>query len=165
LILALLAVPALGQLGVPLVAAHLTVFWFSQSSNVTPPVCMAAFAGAGIAGAQPYQTGFHAMKLSSFLYLMPFMFVYTPMLMPDGFNAGVAYTWAMLFLAAIPYGAGMIGFLIGRLAMWERVVLVAAGCAMAFPGHLSDALGTAMFLLVLGRQWAARRRSQLRPAR
>jgi TRAP-type uncharacterized transport system fused permease subunit len=105
------------------------------------------------------------MKLSSFLYLMPFMFVYTPMLMPDGFNAGVAYTWAMLFLAAIPYGAGMIGFLIGRLAMWERVVLVAAGCAMAFPGHLSDALGTAMFLLVLGRQWAARRRSQLRPAR
>ena len=70
-----------------------------------------------------------------------------------------------LFLAAIPYGAGMIGFLIGRLSTWERVILVAAGCAMAFPGHLSDALGLAMFLLVLGRQWAARRRSQLRPAR
>ena len=165
LILALLAVPALGQLGVPLIAAHLVVFWFSQSSNVTPPVCMSAFAGAGIAGAQPYQTGFHAMKFSSFLYLMPFMFVYTPMLMPDGFNADVAYTWAMLFLAAIPYGAGMIGFLIARLATWERVVLVAAGCAMAFPDHYSDAVGVVMFLAVLGRQWAARRRSQLRPAR
>jgi len=165
LILALLAVPALGQLGVPLIAAHLAVFWFSQSSNVTPPVCMSAFAGAGIAGAQPYQTGFHAMKFSSFLYLMPFMFVYTPMLMPDGFNADVAYSWAMLFLAAIPYGAGVIGFLMARLSTWERFVLVAAGCAMAFPGHLSDAIGLVAFLVILGRQWTGLRRARLRIVR
>jgi TRAP-type uncharacterized transport system fused permease subunit len=105
------------------------------------------------------------MKLSSFLYLMPFMFVYTPMLMPDGFNGNVAYTWAMLFLAAIPYGAGMIGYLIAPLSTWERVVLVVAGCSMAFPGQLSDAVGVVLFLAVLGRQWAVRRRAQPRPAR
>ncbi|MCL4744152.1 MAG: TRAP transporter fused permease subunit [Burkholderiaceae bacterium] len=164
LILALLAVPALGQLGVPLIAAHFVVFWFSQSSNVTPPVCMSAFAGAGIAGAHPYRTGFHAMKFSSFLYLMPFMFVYTPLLMPNGFDGTVAYAWAMLFLAAIPYGAGVIGFLIAPLAIWERVVLVAAGCAMAFPGHYSDAVGVIVFVAMFGRQWIAFRRTRLHAA-
>lgn len=160
LILALLAVPALGQLGVPLVAAHLAVFWFSQSSNVTPPVCMAAFAGAGIAGGHPYRTGFQAMKLSSFLYLMPFMFVYTPMLMPKGFSAEVAYTWALLFLSAIPYGAGAIGFLIAPLAAWERLLLIASGCLMAVPGVVTDSLGVLIFAAVLGRQWLAVRRGR-----
>src|SRR3546814_8620563 len=53
LIVALLAAPALGQMGIPLIAAHMTAFWYSQSSNVTPPVCMAAFAGSAIAGAHP----------------------------------------------------------------------------------------------------------------
>lgn len=160
LILALLAVPALGQLGVPLIAAHFVVFWFSQSSNVTPPVCIAAFAGAGIAGAHPYRTGFQAMKFSSFLYLMPFMFVYSPILMPNGFNATVLYAWVILFIAAIPYAAGMIGYLIAPLLLWERVVLVAAGCAMAFPGHNSDAIGAVLFLAMLGRQWLALRRTR-----
>lgn len=164
LILALLAVPALGQLGVPLVAAHLSVFWFSQSSNVTPPVCMAAFAGAGIAGGHPYRTGFHAMKFSSFLYLMPFMFVYTPILMPKGLTPDVVYTWALLFLAAIPYGAGVIGYLIRPLAAWERVLLVAAGCGMAVPGAVTDALGITVFLAVLGRQWLTVRRGAVRTA-
>ncbi|MCC6193114.1 MAG: TRAP transporter fused permease subunit [Burkholderiales bacterium] len=160
LILALLAVPALGELGVPLIAAHFVVFWFSQSSNVTPPVCIAAFAGAGIAGAQPYRTGFNAMRFSSFLYLMPFMFVYTPMLMPDGFNSVVIYSWVLLFLAAVPYAAGIIGYLIAPLATWERVVLVAAGCGMAFPGHYSDAVGVVVFLAMLARQWVVLRRTR-----
>lgn len=162
LILALLAVPALGQLGVPLVAAHLAVFWFSQSSNVTPPVCMAAFAGAGIAGAHPYRTGFEAMKLSSFLYLMPFMFVYTPMLMPDGFNSEVAYTWALMFLAAIPYGAGVVGFLIAPLAVWERVLLIAAGSLMVFGGVVTDVIGMVILLAVSSRQWLVVRRRYAR---
>ena len=78
LILAILAVPAMGEMGVPLLAAHFTAFWYSQSSNVTPPVCVAAFAGAGIAGGRPYATGFNAMRFSAYLYVMPFLFVYTP---------------------------------------------------------------------------------------
>ncbi|MBZ0149497.1 MAG: TRAP transporter large permease subunit, partial [Pseudorhodoplanes sp.] len=162
LILALLAVPALGQLGVPLVAAHFVVFWFSQSSNVTPPVCMAAFAGAGIAGGHPYRTGFHAMKFSSFLYLMPFMFVYTPMLMPEGISMEVAYTWAFLFLSTLPYGAGVIGYLIVPLTKVERVLLIAAGCGMALPGMTSSVVGLAVFLAVLGRQWFAARGTRVR---
>lgn len=162
LILALLAVPALGQLGVPLIAAHFAVFWFSQSSNVTPPVCMAAFAGAGIAGGHPYRTGLHAMKFSSFLYLMPFMFVYTPMLMPEGFDTAVAFTWAFLFLSALPYGAGAVGYLIAPLTKIERVLLIAAGCGMAFPGMASSVVGAIVFLAILARQWIATRGTSLR---
>jgi TRAP-type uncharacterized transport system fused permease subunit len=71
----------------------------------------------------------------------------------------------MLFLAAIPYGAGVIGFLMARLSTWERFVLIAAGCAMAFPGHLSDAIGLVAFLVILGRQWTGLRRARLRIVR
>jgi TRAP-type uncharacterized transport system fused permease subunit len=124
---------------------------------------MAAFAGAGIAGGHPYRTGLHAMRLSSFLYLMPFMFVYTPILMLDGFNANVAYTWVLLFLAAIPYGAGVIGFLFAPLAAWERAVLIVAGCAMAIPGVVTDALGIGAFVAIAARQWFAIRRARVRP--
>src|SRR3546814_13042256 len=60
LIVALLAAPALGQMGIPLLAAHMTAFWYSQSSNATPPVCMAAFDGSAIVGAPPFKTGFPA---------------------------------------------------------------------------------------------------------
>ena len=124
LILAVLAVPSLGELGVPLMAAHLSVFWFSQSSNVTPPVCMAAFAGASIAEAGPYRTGFTAMRFSAYLYLMPFMFVYTPILMPEGLTGEVIYTWIILFGAVVPFAAGMTGQLFGPMPAYQRVALV-----------------------------------------
>ena len=99
LILAVLAVPAMGEMGVPLLAAHFTAFWYSQSSNVTPPVCVAAFAGAGIAGGKPYATGFNAMRFSAYLYVVPFLFVYTPILMTDGFSLQVLFCW----ISAVSY--------------------------------------------------------------
>jgi TRAP transporter 4TM/12TM fusion protein len=138
LILAVLAAPALGEMGVPLLAAHLAVFWFSQSSNVTPPVCMAAFAGASIAQANPYSTGFQAMRFSSFLYIMPFMFVYTPILMLDGFNWSVVYTWAVMFFAAVPFAAGISGYCFGHLNMVTRILLVAGAVMLIFPNRYVD---------------------------
>jgi TRAP transporter 4TM/12TM fusion protein len=148
LILAILAVPAMGQMGIPLLAAHLTAFWYSQSSNVTPPVCMAAFAGAGIAGSNPYKTGLHAMRFSSYLYLMPFMFVYTPMLMLDGFSYKVVISWMTAFVSAIPFGAGAIGYLYGKLTILQRFVLIVSSLFLLHPSFLTDGIGLLLFATI-----------------
>jgi TRAP transporter 4TM/12TM fusion protein len=164
LILALLAVPAMGQMGIPLIAAHFSVFWFSQSSNVTPPVCMAAFAGAGIAGAHPYLTGLHAMRFSSYLYVMPFMFVYSPILMPNGFSADVLYCWVILFLSVIPFAAGAMGYLYGQLNVVQRSVLIVSACLFIFPSGIADIVGTALFLAVAVPQYLKWRKAGPAPA-
>ncbi len=78
LITAVVAVPALTHLGVNEIAAHMIVYWLSQDSNITPPVCIAAFAGATIAGANMWRTAFASFKFAKFLYLSPFLFGYVP---------------------------------------------------------------------------------------
>ena len=78
LITAVVAVPALTHLGVNEIAAHMIVYWLSQDSNITPPVCIAAFAGATIAKANMWRTAFAAFKFAKFLYLGPFLFGYVP---------------------------------------------------------------------------------------
>jgi TRAP transporter 4TM/12TM fusion protein len=149
LILAVLAVPALGELGIPLIAGHMAVFWLSQSSNVTPPVCMAAFAGAGIAGSNPYSTGFQAMRFSAYLYVMPFMFVYTPVLMPDGFNAEVLHTWIGLLFATVPFAAAISGYLVRRLSLVERIILLASSISLSLPDWRATVLGLALFAVAV----------------
>jgi TRAP-type uncharacterized transport system fused permease subunit len=78
LIVAVLAVPPLGDLGVPILAAHMIVYWLSQDSNITPPVCVAAYAGAAIAGSDPWKTGWTSFKYAKLLYVMPVLFAFTP---------------------------------------------------------------------------------------
>ena len=147
LILAVLAVPALGEMGVPLIAAHLAAFWYSQSSNITPPVCIAAFAGAGIAKSNPYRTGFHAMRFSAYLYVMPFLFVYTPVLMPGGFSTDVLLTWISTFLSTIPFAAGITGYLGGRINLFQRLILFASFVLLLHSGMATDGIG---LLLIAG---------------
>ena len=84
LIVAVLAVPALGAFGVPLICAHMIVYWLSQDSNITPPVCVAAYAGAAIAGADPWKTGWTAFKFAKLLYVMPLLFAFTPSILFQG---------------------------------------------------------------------------------
>ncbi|GGD42094.1 TRAP transporter permease [Sinisalibacter lacisalsi] len=105
IILAVVAAPALIQLGVPVVAAHLAVFYAAALSNITPPVCVSAFAGAAIAGAPPMKTGFAALKFGATLVLMPFTFVYVPEILMQG-------TWTEVIYASILYGLGSVAFAI-----------------------------------------------------
>lgn len=78
LITAVVAVPALTHFGVSPIAAHMIVYWLSQDSNITPPVCVAAFAGATIAGANMWKTAFASFIFAKFLYVAPFLFAYVP---------------------------------------------------------------------------------------
>ena len=84
LIVAVLAVPPLMEMGVVLIAAHMIVYWFSQDSNITPPVCVAAYAGAAISGSDPWKTGWTAFKFAKLLYVVPILFAYTPQILFEG---------------------------------------------------------------------------------
>jgi TRAP-type uncharacterized transport system fused permease subunit len=72
------------ELGVVLIAAHMIVYWFSQDSNITPPVCVAAYAGAAIAGSDPWKTGWTSFKFAKLLYVVPILFAYTPQILFEG---------------------------------------------------------------------------------
>jgi len=80
IVLAVLAAPAMQMLGVSLLSAHMLIFWYSQDANVTPPVCLAAYSAAGIAGSGPLETGLESWKLAKGLYIIPLLFCYTPIL-------------------------------------------------------------------------------------
>lgn len=84
LITAVLAVPPLAEMGVVLIAAHMIVYWFSQDSNITPPVCVAAYAGAAVAGSDPWKTGWTAFKYAKLLYIVPLLFAFTPQILFEG---------------------------------------------------------------------------------
>jgi TRAP transporter 4TM/12TM fusion protein len=84
LITAVLAVPPLAEMGVVVIAAHMIVYWFSQDSNITPPVCVAAYAGAAIAGSDPWKTGWTAFKFAKLLYVVPLLFAFTPQILFEG---------------------------------------------------------------------------------
>ncbi|MBJ3778254.1 TRAP transporter permease [Acuticoccus mangrovi] len=138
IILSVVAAPALIELGVPTVAAHLAVFYAACLSNITPPVCVAAFAGAAIANADPMKTGLAALKYGITLVLMPFSFVYVPGLILDGTTAAIVhstivYLLGVIALAVAIQGAEPFGGTIGTL---RRVLFGGAGVLLMFPATL-----------------------------
>jgi TRAP transporter 4TM/12TM fusion protein len=135
IILAVVAAPALIHLGVDQVAAHLVVFYAACLSNVTPPVCVSAFAGAAIAGADPMKTGFAALKFGATLVLIPFSFVYVPELLLIGEPAEIAYA-ALRYLtgyAVLAMGIQKTEFLTGEISQLRRVGFIAAAIGLLFP--------------------------------
>jgi TRAP transporter 4TM/12TM fusion protein len=103
LITAVVAVPALTELGVNPIAAHMIVYWLSQDSNITPPVCIAAFAGATIAKANMWRTAFTAFKFAKFLYLGPFLFGYVPGFSLDGSASDIVISFVLIALGTWAY--------------------------------------------------------------
>jgi TRAP transporter 4TM/12TM fusion protein len=103
LITAVVAVPALIHLGVNEIAAHMIVYWLSQDSNITPPVCIAAFAGATIAKANMWKTAFTSFKFAKFLYLGPFLFGYVPGFSLDGSAWDITKAFALILAGTYAY--------------------------------------------------------------
>ena len=103
LITAVVAVPALIHLGVNEIAAHMIVYWLSQDSNITPPVCIAAFAGATIAKANMWKTAFTSFKFAKFLYLGPILFGYVPGFSLDGSAWDIVKAFVLIFLGTYAY--------------------------------------------------------------
>ena len=140
-VLAALGAPALVQLGVPLLAAHLFIFYFGCISNVTPPVSLAAFAAAGIAGSPPIRTAVAAAMLAGAGFVVPFMFVYGPELLMVGSPTGIGLATLTAVIGVTALAAAAVGYARRPLAAWERAVAFAAALALVFPGLLTDGAG------------------------
>ncbi len=115
LITAVVAVPALTHLGVNVIAAHMIVYWLSQDSNITPPVCIAAFAGATIAKANMWKTAFSAFKFAKFLYLGPFLFGYVPAFSLDGSTMDIVKAFILIMFGTWAYSWLLSGIWIKRI--------------------------------------------------
>ncbi len=115
LITAVVAVPALTHLGVNEIAAHMIVYWLSQDSNITPPVCIAAFAGATIAKANMWRTAFAAFKFAKFLYLGPFLFGFVPGFSLDGTPRDIARVFVYIIIGTYIYSWFLSGIWIKSL--------------------------------------------------
>jgi TRAP transporter 4TM/12TM fusion protein len=115
LITAVVAVPALIHLGVNEIAAHMIVYWLSQDSNITPPVCIAAFAGATIAKANMWRTAFASFKFAKFLYLGPFLFGYVPGFSLNGSGWDIIKAFVLIFFGTYAYSWLLSGIWIKQL--------------------------------------------------
>lgn len=136
-----------------LLSAHMIIFWLSQDSNVTPPVCLAAFTGAAIAKSHPMKTGLTSWKLSKGLYIVPVLFAYTPLLSGDW--ALVAHV-GLTALAGIYLLAGaMEGWLEYPLGWVGRIVSAIGGILLMWPGSQWWLLGLIALGLMVIQQWAA----------
>lgn len=124
-LIAVLGAPALGQLGLPMLAAHLIIFWFSQDSTITPPICMTAFVAARIADAPPMRTGWECVLIAKALYIIPFAFAYGDLL-SDSIPEILFDAAALLCLFAL-MPMSVEGFYLRKLSILERAVIFAAG--------------------------------------
>ena len=115
LITAVVAVPALVHLGVNEIASHMIVYWLSQDSNITPPVCIAAFAGATIAKANMWRTAFASFKFAKFLYLGPFLFGYVPAFSLDGSHMDIVKAFGLILVGTYCYSWLMSGIWLKQL--------------------------------------------------
>jgi TRAP-type uncharacterized transport system fused permease subunit len=156
IVLATLAGPALLDMGVPLLVTHMIVFWYSQDANVTPPVSLASFAGAGVARANPMRTAFTSWKLAKGLYIIPLVMAYRPLL-------GMGKTYSLLHwevaLAMLTTLLGLVAFAAAieryfiRKATWpETLLFLAAAAGLLWPEGWFDVAGILLLSCAIGLQ-------------
>ncbi len=148
IVLAVLAAPSLEMLGTSLIAAHMLIFWYSQDANVTPPVCLAAYSASGIAGSKPLETGFESWKLAKGIYIIPLLFVYTPILF-EGSIWEVLETSVTGLIGLYSLAVFFEGMQTVRLNWPMRLLFFATGILLLWPQIYTHAAGLALFAVLL----------------
>lgn len=144
-----IAAPALISLGVPILAAHMFVFYFGIIADITPPVALAAFAGAAISGGNPLKTGVNASKLGIAAFIIPYMFVLSPaMLGIDATFGSVLFTTITAIVGMVGVSAAMIGQFVTPANWAERFLLLAGGLCLIDPGAWTDIVGVVLLIAI-----------------
>ncbi|PUE07766.1 TRAP transporter permease [Limnohabitans sp. T6-20] len=162
IIMVTVAAPTLVQLGVEPLVAHFFVFYYGVLADITPPVALAAYAAAGMAGSDPFKTGNMAFRLGLAKALVPFVFVFSPslLLVAKGFNWGdFAVTFTGCVLGIVALAAALSGYLMAEMKRWERTLCALGALCLIAPGLKISLLGVVLMLPVLVNQWAVRKAS------
>ncbi len=174
IITATMAAPALANFDIPILVAHMFVFYFGIFANITPPVALAAFAGAGISGGDPMKTGFQALKLALAGFIIPYLFVYNPtMLMID--VTGLATTAKEFPLPAvtsivtvtvtsivgvIALSAAVEGFFLAKYNIITRIILGVGAIMLILPEGMTDIIGAVIVVILMGQQLIISRKNK-----
>ena len=164
-----LLVPAVMKLGAVTPAAHMFAFYFAILSAITPPVALAVFAAASLAKANMWASGFAAMRAAAPAYIVPFMFVYEPLLLlivKDWASEWMFVVWSVITasIGVVCLAASLFGWLFTHALVWHRVLLFVAALCLIKPGLITDAVGLALLAVVTAAQLIARRRAVTSPA-
>ena len=158
-IMAATCAPILVRMGVPMVAAHFFVFYFGIVADLTPPVALAAYAGAAIAGANPMKTALQATKLAIGAFIVPYVFALNPaMLFVDTTAGEVILIVITSLIGMFGVSSGLEGYMFRKASWWERLLSVAGGLLLIYPGMVTDVIGLVLVALVAVIQLLEKRR-------
>ena len=143
------------SLSIPVLAAHMFVFYFGIVADITPPVALAAYAGSAIAKSNPLKTGVTATRLAITAFIVPYIFAYSPQML-IGIDNGIHTPWYEIVLLVITaifgiimISAGMEGYFLKKMPWWQRIIALAGGLCMVIPGWKTDAAGVALIVLLI----------------
>ncbi|MBQ7045956.1 MAG: TRAP transporter permease [Clostridia bacterium] len=163
-IMAATCAPILVQMGVPMIAAHFFVFYFGIVADLTPPVALAAYAGAAIAGANPMKTAFTSTKLAIGAFIVPYIFALNPaMLFIDTTVIDVVIICITSLIGMFGVSAALEGYLIHRMAWYERLISAVGGLLLIYPGLVTDIIGLSLVAVVVVIELLTKKKSQNTP--
>ncbi len=140
------------SLDIPVLAAHMFVFYFGIVADITPPVALAAYAGSAIAKSNPMKTGVTATRLAITAFIVPYIFAFSPEMLIIGADKPW-YEIVLLVITAVigifMISAGMEGYMLKNMPWWQRIMALAGGLCMVIPGIATDAAGVALIVILL----------------
>lgn len=154
--------PALVGAGVPILAAHMFVFYFGIIADITPPVALAAYAGSAIAGGNPLKTAVNASKLGIAAFIIPYVFAFSPVML--GINAtvgGMIFVTITALVGMTGLSGAMIGQFVDTCKSWERIVLIAGGLCLIDPNVITDVAGMALLGAVAVYQYMRKKKAKM----
>jgi TRAP-type uncharacterized transport system fused permease subunit len=163
-LLATLVAPGLVEIGISPIAAHLFVMYYGMMSMITPPVAVAAFTAAGIAGSEPMRTAMQSVRVGWLAYVIPFVFVFSPGITMNGSAALIAQSVTMLVGGIFLVSVAMTGYLRRRLGQGGRAIALLSGCALCVPAELyGQATFVVMGAAILGAAFVGFEVARFRP--
>ena len=164
ILMAALLIPALVKMGVVTPAAHMFAFYFAILSAITPPIALAVFAAAGLAKANVWDAGWAAMRVGAAGFIVPFMFVYDPALLMIGEWPDIIWRFVIACLGIGLLAAGLHGYLVAWMPMWQRAVAIVAAILLVVPQIWTDFAGLGVGGALIAYQYLTRQGRTVAPA-
>lgn len=163
ILLSILIAPALVNMGLPVLAAHLFILYMGATTMITPPFCPAIYVASGIAGSPMLSSGFLAVRLGIVLLIVPFMFAYKPALLLTGTILGIGIATLTSFIGVAALAMGLQGYMFGNINWVQRALLILGAMMLVIPGWSTDLMGVAILASLVLSHYIRRRQFSLPP--